>query len=200
VASQSFLKTYTQTEIRDSSVLPAVLLKMKNDERKICPFVTKEGCLVYEDRPGACRTYPLGRAASKAQGQKQASEKYFMVRENHCRGFEQDKTWTVEQWLNHEGLHEYNLCNDPWMEIVTICRQLPRKDLDQKKLGMFFLASYNLDDFRRFVFESSFLDRFQVSREEVLSIRKDDLALMKFAIMWIKFFLLGQATLKFRSR
>ena len=200
MTSQAFLKKYTRTEIQNSGFLPTVLLMMKDDEQKACPFVDREGCTVYDDRPGACRTYPLGRAASKVRGQEQANEQYFMVRENHCRGFEQERFWTVEQWLSHEGLHEYNHYNDLWVEIMTSRHPAVIKNLDQTKIGMFFLASYNLDEFRRFILESSFLQKFLVSNEEIIALRIDDSALMLFAIKWIKFFLFGESSLKVHGK
>jgi Fe-S-cluster containining protein len=200
VTSQAFLKTYTRTEFQNPASLPIVLLKMTEDEQKRCPFVTKEGCSVYEARPGACRTYPLGRAALKLRGQKEAKEHYFMVREDHCRGFEQGQLWTVEEWLRHEGLHEYNYYNDLWVEIMAGSHPVSIKDLDETKRAMFFLASYNLDEFRRFIFESSFLQRFLVAPEEIASFRSNDCALMLFAIKWINFFLFGETSLKIQEK
>jgi hypothetical protein len=172
---------------------------MREDERKTCPFVTPEGCAVYEDRPGACRTYPLGRAASKTKGQKQSSEAYFVVREDHCKGFEESRCWTVREWLEHEGLDEYNRCNDSWTGIITTSYPLLERGLDEKKLAMFLMASYNLDKFRRFLFESSFMDRFEVSNSEKAQIQKDDVALLEFALKWISYFLLGEPTMKLRD-
>lgn len=194
--SGTFLKTYTRTEVGEEGVLPLVFLAMGDDERKTCPFVTPEGCSVYEHRPGACRTYPLGRASARVKGQKKASEKYFVVKEQHCKGFEEDRTWTVQEWLDHEGLNEYNARNDDWTDIITTSHSFLKKHIDEKKLAMFFMASYNLDMFRRFVFESSFLDRFAVTEEEKARMREDDIALLDFALKWIRFFLLGEPSLK----
>ena len=197
--SDSFLKEYTHSEINEESGLPMVFLSMNEDARRTCRFVTPNGCTVYEDRPGACRIYPLGRAATKQSGQPRSSEKYFVVREPHCKGFEENKSWALSEWLNHEGLHEYNRNNDSWTEIVTNAYPIFKKGLDQKKLGMFFMASYNLDMFRRFLYTTSFMERFDISDEEQERITREDMALSNFAFRWIRFFLLGEPVLRLRG-
>ena len=63
---------------------------------------------------------------------------------------------------------------------------------------MFFLVSYNLDQFREFVFESTFLKRYDVDAETVERVRQDDLALLDFGLKWLKwaFFKLGDVKLR----
>ena len=61
---------------------------------------------------------------------------------------------------------------------------------------MFYLASYNLDKFRRFVFESRFFQLFQVSPEKREGLRTHDVELMKFAFDWLKYSLFGEKTLQ----
>ena len=68
-----------------------LLLKMDSANENRCPFVTPQGCSVYEDRPGACRMYPLGRASTSHPLDGSRREFYFTVKEDHCRGFEQEK-------------------------------------------------------------------------------------------------------------
>ena len=51
---------------------------------------------------------------------------------------------------------------------------------------MFFLASYNIDKFRQFVFESSFLDRYVIDEETIEKIKKDEIELLKFGMKWLK--------------
>ena len=54
------------------------------------------------------------------------------------------------------------------------------------KAKMAFMATYNMDAFRSFIFESSFLKRYRVKKERVRKMRKDDLALLGFGFEWIK--------------
>ena len=60
---------------------------------------------------------------------------------------------------------------------------------------MFFMACYNLDRFREFVFGSSFLNKFQVEPEVVEAIRHDDEALLRFAYRWLRFAMFHERTL-----
>jgi hypothetical protein len=57
---------------------------------------------------------------------------------------------------------------------------------------MVFMALYNIDKFRDFVFKSTFLDRFDVEKERIEKIQNSDVELLKFAVDWIKFGLFGQ--------
>ena len=50
---------------------------------------------------------------------------------------------------------------------------------------MFFMVSYNIDEFRGFVFESSFLDRYEVDKATLDKIERDEIALLKFNLKWL---------------
>ena len=65
---------------------------------------------------------------------------------------------------------------------------------------MAFMASYNMDAFRAFVFESSLLKRYKVKAELLKKIRRSDLDLMLFGFDWIKLFVWGIQTPKIRLR
>jgi len=174
-----------------------VLLKMRVEDKK-CPFVTPEGCSVYEDRPGACRIYPIGRASMKVDREKEAREKFFVVREDHCLGFREKRTWTIEEWTADQGLDEYSAVNDLWLEIISSQRSLgPEKEIP-RKMQMFSMASYNLDKFRKFVFESRFLQLFEVDSKMIDTLAKDDRELIKFAFSWLEFSLFGLNTIKIK--
>ncbi|MFH0813316.1 MAG: YkgJ family cysteine cluster protein, partial [Pseudomonadota bacterium] len=199
VSSREFLGTYTVSEFDQKMGLPIVLLKMNADEGKKCLLVASEGCTIYEDRPGACRVYPLGRAAQKGGSDEQAREHYFMVREHHCLGFREERVWTIKQWLNDQGIDHYNEMNDYWLEIITSRNPMRHQGLNDKKLQMFFMASYNLESFKEFVFSSTFLKLFEVGKELQEKIGKDEVELMKFACRWMKFSLFGEGTLKIKD-
>ena len=64
---------------------------------------------------------------------------------------------------------------------------------------MFHTGCYDLDRFRRFVLESSFLERFELDDELVDEIRSDDEALLRFAFRWLRFALFAEPTLKARA-
>jgi hypothetical protein len=172
-----------------------VRLKMNQDEKKSCPFVSPDGCTIYEDRPGACRIYPLGRAATKPDVRTNALEKFFLVMEDHCLGFQENREWTIEEWMKNEGVYEYNAMNDPWLGIITSQKSMgPKKD-HPRKIQMFYMASYNLNSFREFVFKSRFFELFDVKPDLKESLASDDVELMKFAFKWLNFSLFGDKTM-----
>jgi hypothetical protein len=201
LSSDEFLEKYTDTDMKTHSRFPMVMLKMRDDEKMTCPFVTKDGCSIYEDRPGACRLYPVGRASRMADvdGEKSAEDKFFLVDESHCFGFQEKKCWTLEEWLNHEGVSEYNSMNDKWLEIVGLKKSLGPKEAIQKKVQMFFMASYNMDRFREFIFQSKFFDLFHVDQDLMEMLKSDDVALMRFAFDWLKFSLFGEKTIRLKA-
>ena len=158
--SDQFLDRYTEIRIDQNARFPMMFLGMNRDDTRTCPFVTPDGCTIYEDRPGACRIYPLGRAALRVESEMDTREKFFIVDEDHCLGFQEGREWAIEEWLANEGLDEYNKMNDHWLEITTSTKSLGQEKEVPRKIQMFIMASYNLDKFRRFVFESRFFDLF----------------------------------------
>jgi hypothetical protein len=129
----------------------------------------------------------------------EAREKFFLVRESHCKGFSEDKEWTALEWMANEGVDEYNKMNDQWLRILTSRKNIGEKSEVPRKVQMFYLASYNLDKFRDFVFKSRFFDRFDVAPETKEEIATSDTALMGFAIDWLWFSLFGENTMKVRG-
>ena len=73
------------------------------------------------------------------------------------------------------------------------------KKLTPPQLEMFYTVCYNIDKFREFVFESSFLQRFVVPEETVNKIKEDDVELLKFGFEWLKYCLFGEKTIKVNS-
>lgn len=197
ISSQEFLNRYTSDEIKENSGLPVLLLKMEAYQGGRCPFLLPEGCSVYSDRPGACRLYPVGRAARYNGGRLQ--ERYFLVEEPHCLGFAEDRRWTVQEWLADQGLEDYNEMNSLWMAVNRdVEGRSLRATMTDDRVKMYFMACYNSDQFRRFVFESSFLKNFQIDKKTVSRIRKDDKALLKLGFRWLELALFGKKTMKVR--
>jgi hypothetical protein len=57
---------------------------------------------------------------------------------------------------------------------------------------MAFMACFNVDEFRKFIFESTFLTRFAVSQDRIDRLKESDVELMTFGFDWVKFFLTGK--------
>ena len=198
IPSDVFLDQFTETKWNKHPRFPMVNLKMDHDRNLRCPFVTPEGCTIYEDRPGACRIYPIGRAAQKVDREEETREKFFIVDEEHCLGFREDREWTIEEWMTSEGLDEYNAMNDEWLGITTSQKSLGKKEDFPRKIQMFYMASYNLDRFRRLIFETKFFDLFELEAERMEALAMDDVPLMQFAFDWLRFSLFGEKTIQIK--
>jgi Fe-S-cluster containining protein len=183
--SGEFLDKYTQTIILDEKGLPAVLIRMREEEDKTCPFVEPEGCSIYSDRPWSCRMYPLG-IATPNKNQTDKDEFYFFVDHfSPCEGFRQEKEWTVEGWKRDQGADEYSDREKAFQDDRKLT-------LSPRKRSMFFMACYDLDGFRRFLFESTFFERFDVDDDTRNRLKVDDEALLDFGYRWVRFGVFGE--------
>lgn len=184
--SEEFLALYTAPQLLEKTGLPVVTLKLLENEATSCPFVNEQGCFVYEDRPATCRYYPLG-VASMSYSETSDNEFYFFVNEPHCLGFEEDRKWVIRKWREDQGVDLYDKINAPWVDLLVRKRSFPpNMSLTEDSKKMFFLVSYNIDKFRQFVFESSFLKRYPTKDRILATIKEDELALLEFGLRWLK--------------
>ena len=201
LSSEEFLAIYTEPQLLEKTDLPIITLKLLDDEQQSCPYVREDGCIVYEDRPTTCRYYPLGVASLSYKEGADESGFYFFVNEPHCRGFEEDQTWTVREWREDQGVDIRDELNAEWTDLVVRKRSFPPNlQLTEQTKKMFFLASYNLDKFREFVFESSFLSLYVVEPELQAEMKKDELALLKFGVRWLKWLLFKEGDFKLNEK
>jgi len=185
--SEEFLAIYTTPELLEKTDLPMVSLRLMDDDLKSCPFVKDDGCMVYEDRPTTCRYYPLGVASLSHKEGADEDGFYFLIREPHCLGFEEDQTMTVKEWRGDQGIDRYDAIDAGWTDIIVRKRSFPANiKLTEKSKQLFFLVSYNVDKFRQFVFESSFLTMYKVDEKTRSAIKNDDMELLKFGFKWLK--------------
>lgn len=196
ISSQEFLDAFTILPIDEKQNHPVVMLKMNEDEERKCPFVGENGCSVYEDRPWSCRMFPLGVASPKEMQENTQSEFYFILKESVCKGYEEDREWTVDEWIKDQQVDEYAQMGDLFKEVSLHDFFNEKKQLTPAKMEMFYTVCYNIDKFREFVFGSSFLKRFRVSSDEIEKIKTDDKELLKFGFSWLKFCLYGEKTME----
>ena len=71
--------------------------------------------------------------------------------------------------------------------------------LDSKKQTMLYMASYDLDKFKRFIFDGKLLDIFEIDTEMVEKIKTDEIALMQFGFKYLKYILMLEETLKVKE-
>jgi hypothetical protein len=65
---------------------------------------------------------------------------------------------------------------------------------------MAFMATYNIDRFHEFVFNSSFIKRYRIKPKLVKQLRSNETALLKFAFEWIEFFVWGRSSRNIRPK
>ena len=197
ITSEAFIHEHTVVAIRDNPHFPHVMLKMSEAKDRACPFLTADGCTVYEDRPFSCRAYPLERAVARFGKKGQREVRYAIARHSHCQGHGEKTTWTIQDWMENQKLEPFNKMNNLWVDLDTLFRSNPwgERGLESPALKMAFMACFNVDKLRDFVFNSSFLSRLEVDDERVEKIKTDDTALMVFGFDWVRFFLTNRGPL-----
>ncbi len=203
ITSDMFLRLYTEPELLGITQVPVARLKMLEDRGGRCPFVTKDGCQVYTDRPVCCRYYPVGlaslRQAEKSSGDEE--EFFFLVKEDHCKGFEEDTEWTVESWRADQESDFYDRMNRDWMELILRKKSFGEEtEMPERAKELFFMVSTNMERFRSFIFESRFIDTYSVDSRLLREILEDDVALMQFGFEYLKVAIFGAESDKLKLR
>jgi len=200
--SDEFLTKYTTFHTLKETAIPLVKLKMRENSNGACIFLDgTKGCSIYYNRPHVCRSYPLGVATldprqARFQMEAQSTEARFMIKEDMCMGHREPKTWTLTKWMEDQGTIKMEEANKPWMEIVAKLKAMNINEEQHHEITLFVMASYDLDTFRRFVFESSFLERFDVAEKKIKSIKSNEEKLLKFAMEWLKYALFGEGSIR----
>jgi len=196
IDSSEFLKNYTVPFEIDAHGIPGIKLRTTDDGA--CLFMNDEGCSVYEDRPTACRYYPSGLLSMRALGKSEDERHFLMVKEPHCKGHDEDREITIADYRKEQVVEEFDELNRDWYRII-----LKKKSTgptigapSDMSLQLFFMASYDVDRFRRFVLSESFKKMYVVSDEEFASFENDDVALMKFGFTLMKQVLFGEMVIK----
>jgi Fe-S-cluster containining protein len=187
---REFMDRFSLMLSREQQLLPLVVLKMADNERKTCPFVTADGCTVYEDRPWACRMFPLD--------VDEKEEFSIIAAQERCRGLlEEDETRVIE-WIEDQGVFDYQRVNNYYAEITTHPKMKELDVTNEQIRQMIYMATYDLDRFREFVLSSRFKDVFELDENLLEQVRVDDSDLLRLGLDWIKFGLFGEKTLKIR--
>jgi len=194
ITSAEFLDRYAISPFTKEQKIPVALLKM-DPETKRCLFVGENGCGIYANRPWACRMYPLGVADPK-QATPTERRFHFLMKEDLCHGHGKGRVLTVREWIDDQGVEEYDMMGASFKELMLHDFWDGEEDLSPQQMDMYYVACYDLDRFRRFVFETSFLKRFDIDEARVEALREDDEELLEFAMQWLRFSLFKDRTLK----
>lgn len=201
ISATEFLKQYTVPATLDAHGLP--LVKMRTMEKTpACQFVDDEkGCTVYEDRPSACRYYPLGLMSMHKEHTSTDESGYILVKEEHCKGHEEDNVQTVAEYRKEQGVEEYDELNRAWYQII-LKKQSSGPAVgkpSEMSLQLFFMCCYDLDRARNFYLSKSFRESYDLDDAFFAEIEKDDIAAMKFGMQFLKQILFGEVTIKEKS-
>lgn len=197
--TSELLKTHTVPFELDAHGVPG--LKLRTNDDGACLFMTDEGCSVYENRPTACRYYPSGLLSMKSISEASDERHFLLIKEEHCKGHEEDHVQTVGEYRKDQGVEIYDDLNHEWYQII-----LKKKSTgptigkpSDMSLQMFFMASYDVDRFRRFVMSDAFIKMYDLTDEQYAELEKDDIALMKFGFTLMKQVFFGEMTIKERE-
>jgi Fe-S-cluster containining protein len=183
--SAAFLERYVIVEWEEGMRFPHCFLTMVDDGRASCVFVKDDGCSVYEDRPTVCRAYPAGRGTSR-RVDGTVTEQFVLVREPHCKGFTFGPKQTVPEYLEAQGLTEYNRFNDQLLQLLQHPKVRAGFRPTRAQMQQFILALYNVDMFRRELLAGRVKMKQPLSPLESRSvISGDDKALLLLGVRWL---------------
>lgn len=200
-----FLAQYTVPAEHPAAMMPVIKIKMGGEDGKgACPFMADDGCTVYGDRPSACRYYPLGLISVKMKEAEAKDDFYFLVREDHCRGHDEAKDQSVTEFRQEQGVVPYEEVNRGWVDVLmklaswrSMGGVMGREPTPQMR-QMFFMVSSDVDKFRRFVFESRFLQVYDIPEEALQLVRENDEVLLRLGFDWLKNVLFNEPTIAMR--
>ncbi len=200
LTSNEFLAQYTVPYEMDGQGMPGVKIRTA-DDNLACPFLSEEGCSVYEDRPTVCRYYPLCLMAMRKENSSTDEDTYFLIKEDHCLGHNELRPITVRDYRIEQEVAQYDETNREWRQIIlkkrssgpTIGKPSPRS------FQFFFMGSYNLDGLRNFVFSDGFSDIYDLESAFLEQLKTDEMALLKFGFRLLKQVLFGEKSIPVKA-
>jgi uncharacterized protein len=194
--STQFLQDYTVPYEMEKDGIAGVKFRPV-DGGTACRFMQPEGCAVYEDRPTACRYYPVALLSMRKQDEYVDSQSYALVKEDHCKGHEVARTLTIDEYRKEQGVVEYDELARGWRQLV-----LKKKSAGPaigapslKSRQLFFMACYDIDTFHDFVESDAFGKLFKLGAEEKAMLMADDVELMQFSFRFLKQVLFGEMSI-----
>ncbi len=201
ISSEEFVAKYALSPPIDGQQrIPIIILRMQDNEEKTCPFLGENGCSVYEDRPWACRMYPVGVASQRTEENPDGQEFYFLLKETEkCKGHDSGNPITVKQFMENQEVEKHEAMNEGFKRLTLHPMFETDQLLPPQQVQMFFMACYNLDMFKRFLFNSKFFDIMILPDEGVKErIRDDEEELLKFGFEWLRYSLFGEGDIRVR--
>ncbi|MDP2759047.1 MAG: YkgJ family cysteine cluster protein [Sideroxyarcus sp.] len=196
LSSGELLQKYTVPyELEQGGIAGVKLRSVENGTA--CQFMTAEGCSVYEDRPTACRYYPVALLSMRKQDECTDTSSYALVKEEHCLGHQEPRGLTIDEYRKEQGVEEYDELARGWRQLI-----LKKKSSGpsigkptKRSLQFFFMVCYDTDRFRAFVVSEGFTELYDIPADEMKKLLADDVELMLFGFRFLKQVLFGENTI-----
>lgn len=198
--SDEFLLQYSFPFEMEQGGIAGVKFKPVEDGTA-CQFMVDEGCSVYEDRPTACRYYPLGLVSRRRQDENFDTSAYAVVKEAHCLGHDENRKITIDEYRKEQGLEDYDKHGHGWRQLVLKKKSAgPSVGKPSKRsLQLFFMACYDIDRFRIFINSDGFKQGFDISDEQYAIFNVDDVALLEFSYKFLKQVLFAEESIPLKE-
>jgi Fe-S-cluster containining protein len=184
ISSRELLERYTRREIEEWSGLPIIFLDPFKTEEPGCPFLGAEGCMVYENRPAACRLFPITMGSQLTE---QGMVDYYFCRQlDYCQGFAGDREWTLGTWMADQGFAEYHEERRGWLDVLLKMGLRGPQGVDEELQNLFAALAYDLDTFRKLVEQPDFLEVINLGGGPAPYLHLDDLKFLKLSYECLK--------------
>lgn len=199
IASSRFLEAYTYPYEMEKDGIAGVKLKPV-EGGAACRFMREEGCSVYEDRPTACRYYPVALLSMRKQDEYVDTTSYALVKEEHCLGHLEPREISIDDYRKEQGIEEYDGHARGWRQLVLKKKSSgPTVGKPSKRsLQLFFMTCYDIDRFREFVNSEGFSGIYDLAEEERQSF-EDDEKLLHFGYRFLKQVLFGEESIPMKQ-
>ena len=200
ISSGELLQKYTVPyELEPGCIAGVKLRPVENGTA--CQFMTEKGCSVYEDRPTACRYYPVALLSMRKQDEYTDTNSYALVKEEHCRGHLEPRSLSIDEYRGEQGVDEYDELARGWRQLILKKKSSgPSVGKPTKRsLQLFFMVCYDIDRFRAFVISKGFTELYDLPADEMTKLLADDTELMLFGFRFLKQVLFGENGIAFKK-
>lgn len=200
ISSGEFLQQYTVPyEMEPGGIAGVKLRPLENGTA--CRFMTAEGCGMYEDRPTACRYYPVALLSMRRQDEYTDIRSYALVKEDHCLGHNESRELTIDEYRSEQGVEEYDELARGWRQLILKKKSSgPSVGKPSKSsLQLFFMVCNDVDRFRSFVVSEGFNELYDLDTEQTVDILGDDTRLMLFGFRFLRQVLFGENTIPLKQ-
>ncbi|MFO8048747.1 MAG: YkgJ family cysteine cluster protein [Desulfosudaceae bacterium] len=202
LTSGAFIDGYLEVVMREGNFFPDVLLTMADNPEQTCPFLTAEGCSVYPARSYSCRLFPMEQGLRYVADSSQPRLVNFFRPPDFCLGRHEARQLTPAEWIADQEATTHTEMTRLWAMLKARFVNNPwgGEGPYGSRARMAFMAAYNIDAFRDFVFKSSFLKRYRVKSATLKKIRASDTELLIFGQEWIKTYIWGEKSVLLRLK